>query len=761
MSRVLLFLFFLSLAAIAYTQDFNYSPGVNKRLFKFEGVGLKGEKQQVYERNYIYEYDTLQLPFIDDFSRDHFPKRVTDTNSTRVRDSLIYALYVDGQIYRDTFGFTPDSTFRYLLATNGDTISKTVNGPITINYSDLTRNRIPVYRTITVFRAYNYFDTFGTSFDSIAVAPLYTQDSNKYFIVSQNANDFYTNRQAYLNTTFGLNPPSIGVVTFDGLNEFGYPYDFDMDLRVLADSMNSVPIDLSNLPDTNVYFSFYYQPKGLAIDKPEREDSLVLDFYNPTTNTWGSAWDTTGFKSDIFRQVIIKVPNTLHQKGFQFRFKNYGNSTGAFDQWHIDYLYLNNGRSNGDTIRKDIAYVYDAPSLLKDYYAMPFFHFRNNPARYMADSAYPIMNNLSNEQLPIFNFLNVPDTTAAPGTDFYQYPVGNSNFITIPKDTQIVFLYPLDFSFPVNKVISSGTFKSPFSIDFRPAPTQEQDFIRSNDTIIAKTVLENYYAYDDGTAEAGYGVNPDLDTDGRTAYVSVQFKIPFKDTLQGILTYFLPQTVNITKQTFILSVWSNLNPTNLLYQDTMASNPAYSDDNGFVGYSLDSALVVDTNFYIGIKSIGLNSLNMGYDLNTNNRDKIFWSQNGENWFNPSNGIFDGSLMLRPVFRDRVFDVGINKTFVSAPARFGSIKVFPNPTKNQLFVEINHNEKIHSIQMFDLSSRLISEINPYAIQQASIRNSEGYTSKMGVDVTSLISGVYLLKFTDEKGLVQTQKFMVNK
>ena len=38
--------------------------------------------------------------------------------------------------------------------------------------------------------------------------------------------ELWVDRQAYINSTFGLNPYSIGVATFDGLDEKGYPLQF-------------------------------------------------------------------------------------------------------------------------------------------------------------------------------------------------------------------------------------------------------------------------------------------------------------------------------------------------------------------------------------------------------------------------------------------------------------------------------------------------------------------------------------------------------
>ena len=76
----------------------------------------------------------------------------------------------------------------------------------------------------------------------------------------------------FINRTYPINPPTIGVATFDGLNEDGLAYVINMaNPQGDADTLLSQEIDLSAV--NTAYFMFYFQPQGLG-DNPQVEDSF-------------------------------------------------------------------------------------------------------------------------------------------------------------------------------------------------------------------------------------------------------------------------------------------------------------------------------------------------------------------------------------------------------------------------------------------------------------------------------------------------------
>ncbi|MEY3849764.1 MAG: hypothetical protein RJA38_205, partial [Bacteroidota bacterium] len=87
---------------------------------------------------------------------------------------------------------------------------------------------------------------------------------------------------AFINTGFPIAPPTIGVATLDGLRADGYPYNFADEFSYgSADTLTSLPIDLSTLTATDqVFLSFFYQGGGLG-NNPDVGDSLIVEFYSP------------------------------------------------------------------------------------------------------------------------------------------------------------------------------------------------------------------------------------------------------------------------------------------------------------------------------------------------------------------------------------------------------------------------------------------------------------------------------------------------
>ncbi|MBK7183945.1 MAG: hypothetical protein IPH89_14055 [Bacteroidetes bacterium] len=154
-------------------------------------------------------------------------------------------------------------------------------------------------------------------------------------------------KKAFVNQGYAKAPITYGVVTFDGVDSAGYPYNFNMASGAtgIADYLTSKPIRL-NYPDSDsIYFSFYFQPQGLG-NAPEQSDSLVLEFKGRgTLASWDRIWakkgTTLAVNDSSWTLVMIPITDTTYLKdGFQFRFKNYATLSGSLDHWNIDIILL-------------------------------------------------------------------------------------------------------------------------------------------------------------------------------------------------------------------------------------------------------------------------------------------------------------------------------------------------------------------------------------------------------------------------------------
>ena len=200
------------------------------------------------------------------------------------------------------------------------------------------------------------------------------------FSSNQLSQSLWIGNSVFVNNNYPINPPTIGVVTFDGLDSSGFAYDINMTNNSgQADQLLSQEIDLSNI-DT-AFFLFFHQAQGLG-DNPQQEDSLTLEFLSDSlgTKSWKKVWSVPGSNFHEFKKNVLMIsdPYFLHNS-FQFRFINYATLSGNFDHWHIDYIKLDSYFSTVDTSTlNDVSFVYQSPSFLKRYNEMPWSHYINN-----------------------------------------------------------------------------------------------------------------------------------------------------------------------------------------------------------------------------------------------------------------------------------------------------------------------------------------------------------------------------------------------
>ena len=521
----------------------------------------------------------------------------------------------------------------------------------------------------------------------------------------------------FVNNNYSEKQKTAGVATFDALDNSGRLYETASPEGFEADHLTSRPINLNYLTSDNVFLSFFYEPGGLA-DMPESKDSLTLQFYAPTESKWYSVWKVSGDTAKGFKAAIIPVDKPKYlKKGFQFRFINYASLSastgdpamlGNCDQWNVDYVLLARNRNNADTIPADVAFTLPVRSILKTYESMPWKQFKQIFLSEMGSWIYihyqnndKIIRNVTRD----FEIWDVYKNSLA-----YSFSAGATNIDPFSK-----------VDYKANLLYTFNTASSDSAL-FRIKSYLVTDFFdpKDDDTIIYSQKFGNYFSFDDGSSESGYGING---LGSRNAMVAYRFRSFLPDTLRALQICFNDSYLNANQRAFDLMVWSDNNgiPGETVYTQEEMVVTQGQGINGFYTYVLKDPQAINGYFYVGWKQRSETFLNAGFDLNTPNGGKQFYWLNGD--WNLSQA--KGTLMIRPVFGTPANITSIAK--INAGKK--SIKVWPNPAKDYINFEVGDillkNPPI--IKITDLQGREMMETT--------------FTNK--IDISSLPDGMYFI------------------
>lgn len=523
----------------------------------------------------------------------------------------------------------------------------------------------------------------------------------------------WTDRKVFINNSFAQKPPSKGVATFDGFNENGHPYVASEFAYGVCDTLTSAPIDLNFAASDSIYLSFFIQPQGYG-RPPAVNDSLILEFLNLNTGKFIKVASWKGAKSYDFKQVLIPIKDTLYLKrGFQFRFKNKGSQFGADDHWHIDYVRLHRFRNANDTLIQDVSINSNATSLLSPYSSIPWNQF---DATLLAENHFvDIKNNFNNSSNVDFTF-----------TSYLQSQ-------KLDSVTKGLFLASGITSNEESKKVLIPAQTGPFSVITTYTASTTNDFLDFNDSLKAKQVFSNYYSYDDGTAEDGYGIT--APANGRFAY---EFTAKNEDTLTHVQFHFTQKQVPLVNEIFTLTIWKSLSPEVILYQKT-SQEPIYIDSlNGFTTYEIDSTLLVNGTFYVGWVQATNFFMNIGFDRNSIHSNYMYYRVNALGWQQSS---LAGTAMIRPVFADRL-STGVNNRKKEQTA----FVIFPNPGNGQIRVQPT-----------------LKATTSYQVKVLNLQGQTVYTSSdiNSIDISDQPKGMYIIQLMGENNeVLGNQKYLKN-
>lgn len=573
----------------------------------------------------------------------------------------------------------------------------------------------------------------------------------------------WLDRGAFVNRTMSQNPPSVGMATLDGISYRGKPYGFSPGIRQQRETLTSVPLALGGADDP--VLTYYVQPRGLG-DRPETLDSLLVQFLRPD-GRWQTVTGYNGIPNSEgalspqpWKGFVVPITESFRYDGFRFRFVNKSDETGSLDVWNIDYVRVDDVQT--DLTFPDVAFTRPPNYVTEPYSSLPYRHLEAAGEDLINDTLVAGIWNHADEALSVASSVTIREEKT--GLPLLQATLFNAQEANIPNGMPIVREYDLEsdpFFSNVYPAFADDLLNDPtLSTADRLCLTTRYalrnttqisgpgfECVQRNDTVETVTVLDNYFAYDDGTAE--------LALEALTGQEVVQrYEAFVPDVLRGVQFRFPRNTIDFSQQRMEIVVY--LGELDDSPEYIAEVNPVFAENfqdtlQGFTSYPLgleggpDSLEIPVGPFYVGWRQITTctTCIAVGFDRNRPTTNTIFFN-NGAGWFDLP-GPVRGALMIRPV----VGGESPGYTPVEEPvAAEPQLQVFPNPASDQLQLLLDGQapDDRFVLQLFDTAGRQV-----YRGQ-----------ARQTVNVSRLPAGVYhLLLQRTEDGMAIRRKVIISR
>ena len=482
---------------------------------------------------------------------------------------------------------------------------------------------------------------------------------------------------------------------------------------------------------------------------PATEGSIAVPcdsvFTTVADTTWYHIWSTPGqtlesFMAEndgqYFKQVMIPIRDLKYfRDDFYFRFYNYASIVGNSlpsnrsneDNWSIDFIYLNINRTVDDTDYPMLSFAGQQPSFFNRYQAIPYRQYRVNPNAFTRESLEIDIANLDNVDHEANYYYTVQQIG---GSQHYTrtldpvtvHPYKTHGYLNCPEYGESPACPYVSELFAMSMWYDSVSYQvSHYLYDSTTNPPLV-------DSMVYRVGMYNYFAYDDGIPELGFGVRP---AGGRFA---VRFDLADYDTIQGVQLLFNHTLNDANNKYFDIVVWKDENgkPGEEVYR-LEGQRPQWQDQiYRFSYYKFNKTVALAGAFYIGIEQQSDDLINIGFDTSIDNIEYNFVNTNGS-WQQSSK---HGSLMIRPVVGASYY-IGVQENTEN------TLRLYPNPVSNELHLEgdIDNGQ----VSIFDLTGRKVYQ----GVYQTVI------------PVDHLTNGMYLLNVTTGEGQVINQKFIIRK
>ena len=531
--------------------------------------------------------------------------------------------------------------------------------------------------------------------------------------------NLWLDNYVFINNTYSDRQITTGIATFDALDNSGMLYGTASPFGFKADQLTSLPVNLNYTAADNIWLSFFYQPGGLG-DAPEARDSLTLQFLAPEEDIWYSVWKVEGNPDQRFKPVIIKIDQSRFlKKGFQFRFINYASLSanlsdpsmvGNCDIWNLDYVLLDKNRNAGDTIFADVAFRLPLRSLLNNHEAMQWKQFKEIENLEMGSSIPVHYRNNDTIVRNVTRNFEIWDVYKNSQSDLFSAGATNIDPLTnIDYNANLIYTFNTDNN-------DSAMFRITCYLK-----TDEFD-PKVNDTLVYYQVFNDYFAFDDGSSEAGYGING---LGSRNAMAACRFESFIQDTLRAIRICFNDSYLEANKRAFDLIVLDDNNgiPGNVIYSKDEVMVEQGNAINCFYTYTIPEGVLLNSVFYVGWRQRSETFLNAGLDINTPHGNRQFFWLNGI-W---QESQVQGSLMIRPVVGYPLKITAVNDIYYKNQKQ---LSIWPNPATG--YINVDPCE----LQLSGLAYITVTYIYGRELIKIPFSNQ--------IDISSLHEGIYIIQ-----------------
>jgi len=520
----------------------------------------------------------------------------------------------------------------------------------------------------------------------------------------------------------------------------------------IADIFAEMQVD-TLFPGDTIWASVGCQPGmfTLVTDTltPATQGSIAVPcdsvFTTVADTSWHHIWSVPGqtlqaFMAEndgqYFKQVMIPIRDVRYfRDDFYFRFFNYASIVNSSlpanrsneDNWNIDFVYLNINRTADDTDYPMLSFSGKRPSFFNRYQSIPYRQYRINPSVVTRENLEIDIANLDGVEHEARYYYDVqqigggqhythrldPVTIQPYKINGYLEcpPYGESPACPYVGEIFAMSIWYDSVSYQISHYLYDSTANPPLV-----------------DSMVYRVGMYNYYAYDDGIPELGYGLsNPG----GKFA---VRFDISEYDTIQGVQMLFNHTLNDANDKFFDIVIWKEENgkPGDEIYR-LSNQRPRWQDQlYRFSYYKFDKTVALASAYYIGIEQTEGGLINIGFDSSIDNSVYNFVNANGS--WQQSN--LPGSLMIRPVVGASYF-IGVEENGPS------TVSVYPNPVSDRLHLEGDIDGG--QVSIFDLMGRKVYT-GPY---------------QPTIPVDLLNDGMYFLSITTNEGQVINQKFIIRK